>query len=165
MVAFNAEDLRTFTAELFTRDTFDEMLVREAEFTTYCSFSIDGRVNGEWYSDEELEEDRVEDYASWQTLRPVCFGLIRGKKTPSAFKIVFRLAPEQTEKFMKEETPGIAGTELGGLFLNIRFEKGKLVCVSMASLNSFHTDHTVEHAWDSRVERFFSEHGIAVSRE
>ena len=93
MKAYKAEDLRTFTQALFTRDCFDPFLVLEAEFRTYCLFSVRGNTERSWYTDEELEADQVEDYTSWKKLRPVCFGLIRGRKTPVSFRITFRLPP------------------------------------------------------------------------
>ena len=40
MKAYKAEDLRTFTQELFTRECFDSFLVVEAEFRTYCLFFV-----------------------------------------------------------------------------------------------------------------------------
>ena len=81
MKAYKAEDLRSFTQALFTRDSFDRFLVLEAEFRTCCLFSVRGNTERSWYTDEELEAEQVEDYTSWKKLRPVCFGLIRGRKT------------------------------------------------------------------------------------
>ena len=100
MKAYKAEDLRTFTQALFTRDCFDPFLVVEAEFRTYCLFSVRGNTERGWYTDEELETEQVEDYTSWKKLRPVCFSLIRGRKTPVSFRITFRLPPAEEEELL-----------------------------------------------------------------
>ena len=103
----------------------------------------------------------MEDYTSWKKLRPVCFGLIRGKRTPLSFKITFRLPPAEEEKLLLESS-GIRREELGGFFLSLKFEDGKLLCISAASVNRFPPDRMLEEAWDRRTEDFFREHGLAV---
>ncbi len=106
MRAFRAEDLRSFTQALFTKDSFDDFLLREAEFRTFCVFSVNGRSERDWYTEEELEEERIEEYTAWRKLRPLCFQLIRGKKIPGAFHITFRLSPAGAEGFLRELRQG-----------------------------------------------------------
>lgn len=187
MRAFKAEDLRSFTQALFTKDSFDDFLLREAEFRTFCAFSVSGKSERDWYTEEELEEERVEEYTAWRKLRPLCFQLIRGKKIPGAFYLTFRLSPAGTEEFLQklQQEDGIAenagnsggrgnagrksyravpdAERIGAFFLNLRFEAGELRCVSAAALNSFPPDRATEDAWDNRVQEFFREHGIAVA--
>ena len=76
MIALQIEDIPAFTRKLFLGETFDSFLVREAEFSTFCTFSISGKVNQNYYNEEELEQERIEEYASWKKLRPLCFSLI-----------------------------------------------------------------------------------------
>lgn len=163
MKAYRAEDLRSFTQALFTRDSFDPFLVLEAEFRTYCLFSVRGNTERGWYTDEELETEQVEDYTSWKKLRPVCFSLIRGRKTPISFRITFRLPPAEEEELLQESSGGVRSEELGGFFLNVKYEDGKLLCFSASSINRFPPDRVLEEAWDRRAEQFFREHGLAVS--
>lgn len=42
-------------------ETFDYWLVREANIVTFNSFTIDGRIRQGYYSDEELETNRIEE--------------------------------------------------------------------------------------------------------
>ena len=163
MKAYKAEDLRSFTQALFTRDTFDRFLVLEAEFRTYCLFSVRGNTERGWYTDEELEAEQVEDYTSWRKLRPVSFSLIRGTRTPVSFRITFRLPPAEEEDLLRESSGGITSEELGGFFLNVKYEDGKLLCFTASSVRRFPPDRVLEEAWDSSAERFFREHGLAVS--
>ena len=73
MIALKIEDLKTFTAQLFMGETFDHWLVREANIVTFNSFTIDGRIRQGYYSDEELEKNRIEELSSWKALRPFFF--------------------------------------------------------------------------------------------
>ena len=164
MKAYRAEDLRSFTQALFLKESFDRFLVAEAEFRTFCAFSVSGAAERGWFTDEELEEERVEEYISWRKLRPVCFGLIRGKKTPGYFRITFRADPEEEEAFLKENAPSFPRESLGGLFWNLKYENGKLQLISAASMNRFPPDRALEEAWDRRTERFLKEEKIPYER-
>ena len=93
MVALKVEDVRSFTFKLFVKEDFDRFLVKEINIITYNSFTIDGHVRQGYYTQEELEENRIEDFSSWKMLRPLCFSLIKGKKLPGSFHIVLSLAP------------------------------------------------------------------------
>ena len=105
MIALKIEDLKTFTAQLFMGETFDHWLVREANIVTFNSFTIDGRIRQGYYSDEELEKNRIEELSSWKALRPFCYSLIKGKKLPESFQITMQLSPEENEKFIRRVKP------------------------------------------------------------
>ena len=120
MVALKVEDVRSFTSKLFVKEDFDRFLVKEINIITYNSFTIDGHVRQGYYTQEELEENRIEDFSSWKMLRPLCFSLIKGKKLPGSFHIVLSLAPGDVEKFAASLGTGIDGSQIQGLYLNIR---------------------------------------------
>ena len=79
MIALKAEDVKTFTSKLFLKEDFDSFLVKEVNIVTYNNFTIDGHIRQGYYTNEELEENRIESFSSWKVLRPVCFSLIKGK--------------------------------------------------------------------------------------
>ena len=56
--------------------------MREAEIVTFNRFTIDGRIRQGYYSDWELEQNRIEDLSSWKMIKPFCYSLIKGKKLP-----------------------------------------------------------------------------------
>ena len=165
MRAFLCEDLKGCTSRLFTRETFDHFLVRDASLQTFCRFTVEGRTDRDWYPKETLEEERIEDYTAWSSLRPVFFSLIRGSRLPRFFRITFRLPPEETEEFLKPF--GFTETEAAasGLMMNVKYEAGKLSAVSAVSVSRFPPDKEMERAWDSQVQQWFRENGIAVRAE
>ena len=73
MIALKAEDVKTFTSKLFLKEDFDSFLVKEVNIVTYHNFTIDGHIRQGYYTNEELEENRIESFSSWKVLRPVCF--------------------------------------------------------------------------------------------
>lgn len=161
MVALKIEEQKAFTSGLFLGELFDSFLVREANITTFNSFSIDGRVRQGYYSDEELEENQIEEYSSWKTLKAFCFSLIKGKRLPERFHIVFMLSPDGKERFVKNRVAGIEPESVGGLYLNVHYENNEMTVVTGTSMNIFTLDKTLEREWDESVKQFLKKKGIA----
>lgn len=101
MVALEIEDIKGFTSDLFVGTKFDSFLLKEARFVTFAAFDIDGKVREDYYTREEREEGKIGEYSAWSALKPVCYFLIKGKRLPGSFKIVFKLAPEAVGNFLK----------------------------------------------------------------
>lgn len=161
MVALRIADMKAFTKKLFIGETFDRFLVREATIVTFNSFSIDGKVRHGFYSDEELEEGKIEAYSSWKALRPFCFSLIKGSKLPESFAIVFKLPPENVERFLKDRGSSWLPEQVGGLFINVRYEEKVLSCITGLSMNQFTMDRTLEREWDDSIKAFLKKEEIA----
>lgn len=157
MIALRMEDLKGFTSKLFVGDTFDTWLVREASVTTFNAFTIDGRVRHGYYTDTELELNQIEEYSAWKVIRPICFSLIKGKKLPGSFQITLQLPPKEVEAFLKEARLDFRAEQIGGLYLNIRYEEGELHCVTGMSLNIFTLDRQIGYEWDEAVRRYLKE--------
>lgn len=154
MIALKIDGLKEFTKQLFMGETFDSFLVREANITTFNSFSIDGRVRHGYYSDEELENGKIERFSSWKTLRPFCFSLIRGSRLPESFVIVLQLPPGGTEHFLTGRGLSVPAEQVNGLYVNIRYEDQTLFCVTGTSVSQFTLDKTLDREWDEAVKQF-----------
>ena len=160
MVALQISEIKAFTKKLFLGETFDWFLVKEATIVTFNSFTIDGAVRHGYYSDEELEAGRIEQYSAWKVLRPFCFSLIKGNKLPESFSIILRLPPDQTERFLKERCVSWTPEQVGGLYLNIRYEDHVLNCITGVALNQFTMDKTLEREWDDMLRAFLKKQQI-----
>ncbi|MCI8516761.1 MAG: hypothetical protein HFG75_07840 [Hungatella sp.] len=165
MIACKIEDIRQFTSQLFVGTLFDSFLVREAQIVTFNTFHIDGRVRKEYYTDQELEERHIGELSAWESVKPVCFGLIKGKKLPGSFRIVFQLGADQTEAFLKQRQLPVRAEQISGLYLNIRYEEGSLYCVTGTSVNFFTMDKSLEQEWDGEVTELFRKNNIPVSMD
>ncbi len=155
MIALKIEDTKSFTAQLFMGETFDNWLVREATIVTFNSFHIDGRIHQGYYSEEELESNHIEELSSWKTLRPFCYQLIKGKRLPESFQITMQLTPRENEKFLQRVKPDFPSEQLAALYLNIRYDNHVLSCVTGTSLKVFTLDKQIEHEWDETVRKYF----------
>lgn len=161
MVALGIEDLKSFTAGLFIGGLFDRFLVKEASITTYNKFTIDGRIRGRYFSEEEREEQQIGAFSSWKTLKPFCFSLIKGKRLPESFRIVFLLPEDAKKEFVSQHGVGLSPEQVGALCVNIIYENGAILCTTGISVNIFTTDRTLEREWDAAVGEFLRKHEIA----
>jgi len=154
MIGLQIEELKDFTTKLFLKETFDAFEVSEAEFLTRFTVTIDGAL-------AEAEEGRR--LASWSTVRPLAVQIIRGKELPHSFHIVLRLSDENTARTLASLGLPYETSEIGGLFLNLRFDGSRLTAVTGCSFTTFRLDRTLEREWDQVVRRFFRHHRIAVT--
>ena len=122
-------------------------------------------VQKEWgyFSEEELEENRIEEYSSWKSLKPICYSLIRGKRLPESFRIVFLMPPSARDRFVSGRVPGISPDQVGGLYINVQYENHEMICVTGTSMKQFTMDRTLENEWDENVRKFLRKNGVAVS--
>ena len=82
MTALKVEDIRQFTSSLFIGNVFDRFLMREAQIVTFNTFQIDGHIRKEYYTDQEIQEGHIGELSAWEAIKPVCYGLIKGKVMP-----------------------------------------------------------------------------------
>lgn len=160
MIALTLPELKTATSCIFTKETFDYFLVKEITISTSNTFHVDGRLHPDYYTDEEKELLRDPVYSDWKSLRPFCYQLIRGKKLPRSFRLVFQLSESNVEKFLKQYHIPCQVSDIGGLYLHFRYENQILSAVSGTSLNFFTLDKTIDTAWDEMVRRILKLAGI-----
>lgn len=165
MIALSITDIKQFMHQLLLTDAFDHFRVPEACITTFSTFRIDGRLQKDYYTKEELEEVNADSElsASWSQLRPLCFQLIRGKKTPLNLKIVFRLPSNHLERLLSQKDLGYTQADVDGLFLNIRYDGASLSCITGTAMRLFTLDKSLEQEWDKTVQKFFSDLNISFS--
>lgn len=151
------ENVKKFTGALFAGSVFDSFCVTEASFSTLINITIDGHVNedfGKTTKQDGMQMERQENIVRWQQIRPLCYEAIKGDKEPLRFKIVFMTPPDKAEGFAAKHGLQLKASDIAGLFMNVRFEGGKLFCVSGTSLKTFSLDKSLENAWDESVENF-----------
>lgn len=149
---------------LLASDRFDRFLVEEAMITTYNTFHIDGHLVKGFFTDDELgqfkEDQRSLDFSYWKDIRPFCFQLIKGKKTPVSFKVVLHAAPELVSQIAADPDCQVAADLIRSLALNIRYDNGKVACITGCAFTTFLMDKSVEKLWDPYVCQFLSGLGL-----
>lgn len=166
MIALQILDVKNFMYKILSGDVFDSFLLSEATVQTFCTFSIDGHFNKEFFNSDELENPGLTERSMccWRDVRHLCFEFIKGKKTPLGFRFVFLLSPENVEKLLHQAGLSILPADINGLFLNIKFDRGSLICTTGTSQKHFTLDKTLDQAWDSMVVKFFKKNEIVSTQ-
>ena len=159
MIACRITDLKSFTHALFMESLFDSFYVSEASFSTALSIQMDGALNQEFYG-EELPDWASEGYLPWERLRPLAFQIIKGKRPPLSFRIIFRFPSEKLPALLESAGGLFAPEEVDALFLNLTYRNGQMTATTGTSMKSFTLDKSLDTAWDRYVRWFLDEHGI-----
>lgn len=162
MKVFQITNIKDFMNKLLLSELFDHFLLSEASIQTKVTYVIDGRPVKDFWTTEEWEEEGLSalPYAPFSLLRNDCCNLIKGKKTPAAFKFIFLLSPENLANTLARFGSGFSPEDLNGVFLNIKYAGGRLTCTTGISYQSFSLDKSFEQYWDKLAAKFLSAHGI-----
>jgi len=163
MTAIQITDLKLFMNILLTREAFDSFLLEEATIRTGQTFLIDGHINSEFYTKEELENDPLlrQEFSSFANLRPVCYSLIKGSHTPLHFKFVLHASDTYVRKLLGRHGTTPEAANLKSLILTIRYDGSHAVCTSGTAYHTFVMDKTIDSIWDSALKSSFDSLGIA----
>ncbi len=168
MLSCKIINLNNFSGMLLAVDCFDGVLLVDAVITTYNAFTIDGRLVKDFFTSEEWEDTSVRPYSlsCWSDVRPICFSLIKGKKTPVNMKFILQLKPELAEKILCADAAGqepfaySAQNPVKGLVLSIRYDGTNMTCTTGVSLSSFLPNKTPDRLWDKAFLQFLDRAGI-----
>ena len=158
MKALQIKITRNFMNSLLVSEQFDSFLVEEVSITTFNTFHIDGHIVKDFYTREELENTngRLPDFSQWKDIRPICFQLIKGKKTPVSFRVVLHASPELVGAITQTPECGVAADLIRSLALNIRYDNGHVTCVTGTAFTTFLMDKSVDTLWDKYIQGFLS---------
>ena len=149
MISLEITAIRQFTQDLFIGTAFDSFLLREASFTTLCTYGISGRLSA---GAEELRQEYPSDFILWSYVKPVCFSMIKGNRLPEQFTITLLMPKPQIAAFMEGNDTGLLPENVQSLALNIRYAQKTLTCTTGTSLSVFTLDKTLEQLWDTYVK-------------
>ena len=162
MIALSILNIKEFMNILLRTEAFDSFLLSEGSITTYMTFLLEGRPNTDFFSpeDEAYHQILSESYIPFFLLRPTCFDLIKGKRTPSSFKFVFQLSSENQARTISSIGGSFSSEDIQGMYLNLIYQNQQLTCTTGVSCRVFSMDKSLEHAWDEMVKRFLKNHKI-----
>ncbi len=158
MLAFHMVDQKDFTEKLFLKNTFHGFSFTEASFTTFLTHTIDGLLQKDFFDSSQRPQ---RTYCFWEEVQPQCYTIIKGKRTPLHFKIVFQVSPSYVEYLLEQWGLSIRPEDVFGLYLNCQYDGKNITCTTGTSLKIFTLDKTLDHLWDQTVENFFRQNAIA----
>lgn len=161
MLALRITDIKGFMNQLLIGDTFDSFPISEASITTFNTFSIDGMINRDFFDTDmqNILDQNGQVYSLWKEVKPFCFSIIRGKRTPLHFKIIFQITPSQLSALTGEKESTVFAN-ISSLFLNIQYKNNLLLCTTGTFQKSFSLDKSAEQLWDQIVQNFFRARNI-----
>lgn len=134
MLALKITDVKDFMNKLLIGEVFDRFSLVEASVTTFNTFTIDGKLHYDFFDTDTKAafEENSTEYSLWHDVKPYCFSIIRGRRTPLNFRIVFELSHNQTQSLLKNEQH-IADIPVQSFYLNIRYKNQSLLCTTGVS--------------------------------
>lgn len=156
MIALELPDIKDSMAKLLIQNTFDNFLFIEGDITTYNKFTLDGFLQKKFYDEETNLLIGAREYSYWKDMKELCFSIIKGKQTPLDFHFVYALSTGNIGKLLTSEVIPLKPEEVGGLFLNFKYDGEHLGCTTGTSIKTFTLDKSLEHAWDHMVQRFLA---------
>lgn len=162
MTALKITNIKQFMNQFLAGDAFDSFLLEQAVISTYNTFTIDGRENRAFYTTEEWEDKEIRPYefTKWKKIRPVCFDLIKGKRTPASFQFVLHLLPEYTASLLEKSDTSVLPDQVKAFVLNIKYDGTALTLITGTAFHTFLMDKTPDALWDRTVRQFLSKHQI-----
>lgn len=146
-------DIKPFMQLLFQTNTLDSYEFVSAAIRTDMAYTLDGHINKEFFSEEELEQMNSDNtpYLFWQYAKEKIFQLIKGKKTPSQLKIVLKLSDRDTYSLLNSTHSSLTTADIDGMFVNILFQDGKLTIVCGVSYKIFTMDKSLENELTTNI--------------
>jgi hypothetical protein len=165
MISLKIEEVKSFMAKLLTNTLFDEFVLKELEIHTFTSFYVSGQFHEKFFSKEELEDRGIDNAVLWSEIRGIALSMVRGNKSPVSMKVVFQLPESQANKLVESLGGKLRSEDVGGLYINIRFENNELRIITGTAIKTFTLDKTLELEWDAWVKKFFNGQGILYEEE
>lgn len=162
MIALKIKNVKQFMSKFLAGDTFDSFLLEQALISTYNTFTIDGRENRSFYTSEEWDDKEIRPYefTQWKKIRPVCFDLIKGKRTPTAFQFVLHLIPDYVASLLEKGDTAVTADQVKAFVLNIKYDGSALTLITGTAFHTFLMDRTPDALWDIAVRQFLAKHQI-----
>ena len=163
MILCKIKDKKDFIGKLLASECFDSFLLKEATIHGFVPFQIDGHINKGFFNPEDSDAaDYLSyEYTQWKDIRPICFDLIKGKRTPTKFVFILYLKPEAMHSMFEKSGISSENSMVQNLILNIRFEQGEMSITTAIDYFGFTMDKQGEQLWDTTVRKFLDKKAIA----
>lgn len=154
MTVFEPLNIGEFMKNFLLTETFEPFVVVEASIIGAFRVDFDGALtNG-------FSNNGVEKFIQYSKLRKVILYLIQGDKPPLSFKIVLAVSQSNLATYVKKHNEEFETVIPTGLFINIKFENGKLLLTSGCSTDKLDLDRIVDKAWDLSLRNFLENHKL-----
>ncbi|MBQ8317452.1 MAG: hypothetical protein IKL53_07345 [Lachnospiraceae bacterium] len=155
MKSFDIEDTKNYMNQLLVNERFDSFYLYEARVKSALDYFIGGKLNMDYYDEEEKKELENSEYMSWGKVKQTIYDLMKGNKLPINFKIILMFNRDNIKRLIEMNNLPVKPEDVGALFYNIHFEAGQLNVTTGTSLKVFTLDKRLEQLWDETVEKYY----------
>ena len=151
MISIEITGIKDFMNKLLGSEAFDSFYLEEATIVTFNTFVIDGHTVNSFYKGTDNAGNSMEipgPFSSWKQMRPICFSLMKGNRSPVSFKLVIHAGDHYMERLKANSQTYPNAPHIKSLAVNIRFENGTLKCITGTSYDTFIMDKTIDNVWD-----------------
>lgn len=154
MLSLYITNVNHFMSVLLRSDCFDSFLLDEATITTNTTIHIDGTIPNGFYTEEDKEELNLVGLKQlpYSFIKETCFGLIKGKRTPVAFKFVFMLPKNIMDEIKKSTALTFDESAVTNMCFICNYSDGKLMLTSGISYQIFVPGHELDKALDTYLK-------------
>lgn len=161
MLAIKITATKAFMNHLLVNDTFDNFLLEEGIVSTANTYRIDGHVNKDFFSMEERRDQPLSyDFSLWKDMKPLCFNLIKGKRTPLFFKFVLHLKPDLVGRLLAAGGCNLPAEQVKALVLTVKYDGSQTVLTTGSAFHTFLMSKEPDQIWDKAILQFLSRHNI-----
>lgn len=157
MIAVQIEDVKLFMSKLFKEDIFDDFDLVSATIHQGIIFSLDGKINPDFFEAEELT---ASGYIRWFDYKNLVFSIIKGNKTPSLMKIVFAINHKSKQNLVIKSNSNFDPDEINDFYINISFDNNGLKLITGTNYKQFTLDKSVENYFDDSILKFLLKNDI-----
>lgn len=155
MKQFEIEETGKFMSELLMGERYDSFYLFEARIKADIDYSINGKINKDFFDSDDRDIMAEEEYISWKNIKSIVYGLVKGDKLPLNLKLILMFNRENITRLACMNNLPISENDIGALFFNVLYEKGSLTVTTGTSIKTFSLDKTLDHVWDSTVEKYY----------
>lgn len=153
MIACQIIDVKQFMNILLNSETFDKFSLEEGHIVTAYTMEIDGRMMPEYFDGSDEKPEVLPEFVSWRDIRPTIFAQIKGRRTPLSFQFTLHADADYTKRLIEKHELSIDSSSVKCLLTNIRYEHGRLICITGTAFTTFVPDKSLEKLWDSTFRK------------
>lgn len=155
MKQFEIEETGKFMSELLSGERYDSFYLFEARIKADIDYSINGKINKDFFDSDDRDIMAAEEYISWKKIKPVVYGFVKGDKLPLSLKLILMFNRENITRLVEMNNLLISENDIGALFFNVLYERESLTVTTGTSIKTFSLDKTLDHVWDDTVEKYY----------
>lgn len=152
---------KDFMNALLVSNLFDRLFLYEATIKTHNTYTINGKLEPDYFNSDELEALDSRTYTFWGEQRKLIFDLIKGNKLPLNMKIILMLPKNLIEDFILSNNLPNTTSDINNLFINIHFDGKNISLTTGTNLAVFTTNKIVEQTFDGYISNFLKSNNLA----